>query len=85
MESMKTPLSFIIGLRYTRAKRRNHLVSFISLASLLGRISTALDALPDNNENAALKQELQGSTGEVNEVMQRSIVAFQFYDKLSHI
>lgn len=33
---MKTPLSLIIGLRYTRAKRRTHFVSFISLASLLG-------------------------------------------------
>lgn len=33
---MKKPLSLIIGLRYTRAKRRNHFVSFISLASLLG-------------------------------------------------
>ena len=35
-ELMKTPLSLIIGLRYTRAKRRAHFVSFISLASLLG-------------------------------------------------
>jgi lipoprotein-releasing system permease protein len=35
-EQMKKPLSLIIGLRYTRAKRRNHFVSFISLASLLG-------------------------------------------------
>lgn len=33
---MNTPLSLIIGLRYTRAKRRNHFISFISLASLLG-------------------------------------------------
>lgn len=33
---MKKPLSLIIGLRYTRAKRRTHFVSFISLASLLG-------------------------------------------------
>lgn len=33
---LKLPLSFIIGLRYTRAKRRNHFVSFISFASLLG-------------------------------------------------
>lgn len=33
---MKKPLSLMIGLRYTRAKRRNHFVSFISLASLLG-------------------------------------------------
>ena len=27
---------FLIGLRYTRAKRRNHFISFISLISLLG-------------------------------------------------
>jgi lipoprotein-releasing system permease protein len=33
---MNTPLSLIIGLRYTRAKRRNHFISFISLASLMG-------------------------------------------------
>ena len=33
---MKKPLSLTIGLRYTRAKRRSHFVSFISLASLLG-------------------------------------------------
>jgi lipoprotein-releasing system permease protein len=30
------PLSLYIGLRYTRAKRRNHFISFISLASMLG-------------------------------------------------
>ena len=35
-DDMKTPLSLIIGLRYTRARRRNHFISFISLASLLG-------------------------------------------------
>jgi lipoprotein-releasing system permease protein len=28
--------AFFIGLRYTRAKRRNHFISFISLASMLG-------------------------------------------------
>ncbi len=27
---------FVVGLRYTRAKRRNHFISFISLASMLG-------------------------------------------------
>ncbi len=26
----------LLGLRYTRAKRRNHFISFISLASMLG-------------------------------------------------
>lgn len=30
------PLAFFIGLRYTRAKRRNGFISFISLASILG-------------------------------------------------
>ena len=30
------PLELFIGLRYTRAKRRNHYISFISLASMLG-------------------------------------------------
>jgi lipoprotein-releasing system permease protein len=30
------PLIFYIGLRYTRAKRRNHFISFISLASMIG-------------------------------------------------
>ena len=56
---------------------------FTALASLLARIQAALGALPDTPENAALKQELLGSTGEVNAVVTQSIVAFQFYDKLS--
>ncbi len=33
---MIRPLELMIGLRYTRAKRRNHFISFISLASMLG-------------------------------------------------
>jgi lipoprotein-releasing system permease protein len=33
---MYTPLEAFIGLRYVRAKRRNHFVSFISLTSMLG-------------------------------------------------
>jgi lipoprotein-releasing system permease protein len=33
---MFRPLPLFIGLRYTRAKRRNHFVSFISLISMLG-------------------------------------------------
>ncbi|NNF97070.1 MAG: lipoprotein-releasing ABC transporter permease subunit [Halobacteria archaeon] len=33
---MFRPLEFAIGLRYTRAKRRNHFISFISLTSILG-------------------------------------------------
>ncbi len=33
---MFRPLSVFIGSRYTRAKRRNHYISFISLTSLIG-------------------------------------------------
>lgn len=33
---MFKPLSFYIGLRYTRAKRRNHFISFIALTSMIG-------------------------------------------------
>lgn len=33
---MFKPVPLYIGLRYTRAKRRNHFISFISLASMLG-------------------------------------------------
>jgi lipoprotein-releasing system permease protein len=30
------PISLYVGLRYTRAKRRNHFISFISMISMLG-------------------------------------------------
>jgi lipoprotein-releasing system permease protein len=33
---MFRPLPLYVGLRYTRAKRRNHFISFISLVSMLG-------------------------------------------------
>lgn len=33
---MYRPLPLFIGLRYTRAKRRNHFISFISIISMLG-------------------------------------------------
>jgi lipoprotein-releasing system permease protein len=34
--AMFLPVALYIGLRYTRAKRRNHFISFISLISMLG-------------------------------------------------
>jgi len=34
--AMFRPLSIFIGARYTRAKRRNHFISFISLTSMIG-------------------------------------------------
>ena len=33
---MFRPLSLFVGARYTRAKRRNHYISFISLTSMIG-------------------------------------------------
>jgi lipoprotein-releasing system permease protein len=36
IRAMNLPLELFIGLRYTRAKRRNHFISFISLISMLG-------------------------------------------------
>jgi lipoprotein-releasing system permease protein len=33
---MNLPFELFVGLRYTRAKRRNHFISFISLVSMLG-------------------------------------------------
>lgn len=33
---MFRPLSLFVGLRYTRAKRRNHFISFISMISMFG-------------------------------------------------
>ena len=33
---MYRPLSLFVGLRYTRSRRRNHFISFISLISTLG-------------------------------------------------
>lgn len=41
---MFLPLELFIGLRYTRAKRRNHFISFISLTSMLG-IALGITAL----------------------------------------
>ena len=41
---MFRPLELFIGLRYTRAKRRNHFISFISLTSMLG-IALGITAL----------------------------------------
>ncbi|NGY06845.1 lipoprotein-releasing ABC transporter permease subunit [Solimonas terrae] len=41
---MRNPYELFAGLRYTRAKRRNHFISFISAASMLG-IAVGVTAL----------------------------------------
>lgn len=44
MRPMFRPLELYVGLRYTRAKRRNHFISFISATSILG-IALGITAL----------------------------------------
>lgn len=58
---MFRPLELFIGFRYTRAKRRNHFISFISLISMLG---VALGI-------TALITVLSVMNGAVNEVRER--------------
>src|SRR3546814_14448341 len=41
---MRNPYELFAGLRYTRAKRRNHFISFISAASMIG-IAVGVTAL----------------------------------------
>lgn len=36
LEGMFKPISLYIGLRYTRARRSNHFISFIALVSMVG-------------------------------------------------
>jgi lipoprotein-releasing system permease protein len=63
---MFRPLSLFIGTRYTRAKRRNHFISFISLSSMLGvalgvaALITVLSVM--NGFEKELKQRILGMT-----------------------
>ncbi|MBC6943450.1 MAG: lipoprotein-releasing ABC transporter permease subunit [Xanthomonadales bacterium] len=61
---MFRPLEVFIGLRYTRAKRRNHFISFISFVSILG-IAVGVTALITvisvmNGFDGELKQRILG-------------------------
>ena len=61
---MFRPIEIAIGLRYTRAKRRNHFISFISLVSILG-IAVGVTALITvisvmNGFDGELKQRILG-------------------------
>lgn len=63
---MFRPLSLYIGSRYTRAKRRNHFISFISLTSMLGvalgvaALITVLSVM--NGFEKELKERILGMT-----------------------
>ncbi|AFJ02434.1 Lipoprotein releasing system transmembrane protein LolC [Methylophaga frappieri] len=63
---MFRPLSIYIGARYTKAKRRNHFISFISLTSMLGvalgvaALITVLSVM--NGFEKELKERILGMT-----------------------
>jgi len=56
--------------------------SFTSMAGYLRTISDTLQALPETEETAGVKQSLIGTSDQVSGMVHQAIVAFQFYDKL---
>lgn len=57
--------------------------SFTTMAGYLHTINNTLDSLPDEGEVGATKAHLQGMAEQVGGMAQQSIIAFQFYDRLS--
>ncbi len=69
MPPMSKPFEVLVGLRYTRAKRRNHFISFISLTSMLGialgvaALITVLSVM--NGFQSTLRARILGMTSHV--------------------
>jgi hypothetical protein len=57
--------------------------SFTSMADHMRMIADTVATLPDNGEAGAAKATLHGITEHVSGMVNQSIVAFQFYDKLA--
>jgi len=57
---MNFPVELLIGLRYTRAKRRNHFISFISMISMLGIILGVMALIVVLSVMNGFEQELKG-------------------------
>lgn len=57
--------------------------TFTSMAGSLASISQAVAALPEIGAEGAAKHQLADATQQVSGLVHRSIIAFQFYDKLS--
>ncbi len=60
MPPMKFPVELLIGLRYTRAKRRNHFISFISMISMLGIVLGVMALIVVLSVMNGFEQELKG-------------------------
>src|SRR3569832_1081680 len=56
---MFRPLELFIGLRYTRAKRRNHFISFIALTSMLGIALGVMALITDSTVISGFQKELR--------------------------
>ena len=57
---MNLPVELFIGLRYTRAKRRNHFISFISMISMLGIALGVMALIVVLSVMNGFEQELKG-------------------------
>ena len=57
--------------------------SFTSMAGYLRSMSEMLDSLPDSGDAGGKKSEMQRMAENVTGMVQQSIIAFQFYDKLT--
>ncbi len=60
MPPMNLPVELLIGLRYTRAKRRNHFISFISMISMLGIALGVMALIVVLSVMNGFEQELKG-------------------------
>lgn len=57
--------------------------SFTTMAGYLRSMSDVMDSLPDTGEAGEKKAEMQRMAENVSGMVQQSIIAFQFYDKLT--
>ncbi len=57
---MNYPVELLIGLRYTRAKRRNHFISFISMISMFGIVLGVMALIVVLSVMNGFEQELKG-------------------------
>jgi len=57
--------------------------SFTSMAGYLRSMSDVLDSLPSDGHDGGKKAEMQRMAENVTGMVQQSIIAFQFYDKLT--
>jgi lipoprotein-releasing system permease protein len=57
---MNYPVELLLGLRYTRAKRRNHFISFISMISMLGIVLGVMALIVVLSVMNGFEQELKG-------------------------